>query len=75
MIEKDRFKPTLWVYKELMSILAKAGYTHMVFTLFKRVIFKLSFNRNVRNVYLKKKLFKNEAFELKTRRMDRIEYK
>jgi pentatricopeptide repeat protein len=37
MIEKDRFKPTLYVYKILMRILAKAGYTHMVFELFKRL--------------------------------------
>jgi hypothetical protein len=39
MIEKDRFKPTLRVYKILMIVLARAGYTHMVFTLFKRVRF------------------------------------
>lgn len=37
MIERDRFKPTLWLYKTLMKILAQAGYTHMVFALFKRV--------------------------------------
>jgi len=37
MIERDRFKPTLWLYKELMKILADAGYTHMVFSLWKKV--------------------------------------
>jgi hypothetical protein len=37
MLEKDRFKPTLWLYKTLMRILAKEGYTHMVFALFKKV--------------------------------------
>lgn len=37
MIEKDRFKPTLWLYKTLMRSLAERGYTHMVFELFKKV--------------------------------------
>jgi hypothetical protein len=34
---KDGFKPTFWLYKTLMHQLAKKGYTHMVFTLFKQV--------------------------------------
>lgn len=38
MIQKDRFKPTLWLYKILMRALAKQGYSHMVFELFKKVI-------------------------------------
>jgi pentatricopeptide repeat protein len=39
MIEKDRFKPTLYLYNILMKHLANVGYTHMVFSLFKRVYF------------------------------------
>jgi pentatricopeptide repeat protein len=34
---KDGFEPTLRLYKTLMHQLAKKGYTHMVFTLFKQV--------------------------------------
>jgi pentatricopeptide repeat protein len=37
MMETDRFKPTVWLYKTLMIILAREGYTHMVFALFKKV--------------------------------------
>ncbi len=37
MIERDRFKPTLWLYKTFIKILARAGYTHMVFAVFKKV--------------------------------------
>ena len=37
MIERDRFKPNLWLYKELIKILARVGYTHMAFALFKKV--------------------------------------
>lgn len=38
MIEKDRYKPTLWLYKTLMRALAQHGYTHMAFSLFKKVL-------------------------------------
>ena len=41
MIERDRFKPTLWLYKTFIKILAKAGYTHMVFAAFKKVQVKI----------------------------------
>jgi hypothetical protein len=41
MIERDRFKPTLWLYKTFIKILAKAGYTHMVFAVFKKVQVKI----------------------------------
>jgi pentatricopeptide repeat protein len=34
---KDGFEPTLRLYKILMHQLAKKGYTHMVFTMFKQV--------------------------------------
>jgi pentatricopeptide repeat protein len=34
---KDGFEPTLMLYKTLMHQLAKKGYTHMVFTMFKQV--------------------------------------
>ena len=37
MIEKDRFKPTVWLYKVMIEVLADAGYPHMAFTIFKRV--------------------------------------
>ncbi|CAF0776090.1 unnamed protein product [Brachionus calyciflorus] len=37
MIEKDRFKPTLYLYKTLMRPLAQQGYTHMVFEIFKKI--------------------------------------
>jgi hypothetical protein len=44
MIEKDRYKPTLYLYKVLIKLLSEAGYTHMVFKVFKRVPFFLSTN-------------------------------
>ena len=44
MIEKDRFKPTLWLYKHLMKIVARAGYTHMAFALFKKVKIQNAFS-------------------------------
>jgi pentatricopeptide repeat protein len=38
MIEKDRFKPTLFLYKVMIRALAEVGYSHMAFSLFKRVL-------------------------------------
>ena len=37
MIEKDRFKPTLWLYKTIMAVLAHAGHTEQVFEIFRKV--------------------------------------
>lgn len=49
MINKDRFKPTLWLYKTLMRHLAKQGYTHMVFELFKKVLILFILNKNFKD--------------------------
>ena len=35
MIERDRFRPTLFLYKVTIRHLARVGYTHMAFSLFK----------------------------------------
>ena len=37
MIDRDRYRPTLWLYKTLIKILARAGYTHMAFAAFKKL--------------------------------------
>ena len=37
MIEKDRYKPTLYLYRIMMSVLAHAGRTDQVFSIFRRV--------------------------------------
>lgn len=37
MIEKDRFKPSIWLYKVMMRELAYIGDIDTVFSLFKRV--------------------------------------
>lgn len=37
MIEKDRFKPTLYLFKMMIQHTAQIGYTHMAFSLFKKV--------------------------------------